>query len=57
VCLDVVPEAFLLADHENNPGCCQLLMHGGYHGFIWKNNFCDRERMEINYLKECMDNF
>jgi len=22
-----------------------------------ENNFCDRERMEINYLKECMDNF
>ena len=33
VCLGVVPEAFLLADHANT-GCYQLLMHGDYRGFI-----------------------
>ena len=26
VCLGVVPEAFLLADHANNTGCYQLLI-------------------------------
>jgi hypothetical protein len=47
VCLDVAPEAFLLADHENNPGCCQLLMHGGYHGFIWKTTFVTEKEWKL----------
>ena len=33
VCLGVVPEAYLLADHANT-GCYQLSMHGDYRGFI-----------------------
>ena len=33
VCLGVVPEAVLLADHANT-GCYKLLTHGDYRGFI-----------------------
>ena len=46
VCLDVVLEAFLLADHANT-GCYQLLMHGDYRGFVWRTTFVTEKERKL----------